>query len=303
MNRLKELRKTTGLTQKSFSKEIGIPLRTLQNWENGESNIKPEKAKLLADYFNVQVPYLLGYSETRYGAEQITKAIKESVSRKNEQLNNEQLENTIKICEVASFLDMDIELIIQIYEFNSDSNNVSKVETLEDLLGFFQMAADGYNEIYYELGPTDGKGFGVISYKLEQYEEKLQDYLVKKKIKDDFYRTTGYPLSQATVVPAEEVEKETKKLVSDFNTDFIEFLKYHDLYLSNSEIDKVIKIMYTYSNANDFYLSSLIRDKNLKELRQQKEKDFSELFKYSSLWEMNYKSLEKNNTDTPTNND
>lgn len=303
MNRLKELRKTTGLTQKSFSKEIGIPLRTLQNWENGESNIKPEKAKLLADYFNVQVPYLLGYSETRYGAEQITKAIKESVSRKNEQLNNEQLENTIKICEVASFLDMDIELIIQIYEFNSDSNNVSKVETLEDLLGFFQMAANGYNEIYYELGPTDGNGFGVIVDKLEQYEEKLQDYLVEKKIKDDFYRTTGYPLSQATDIPAEEVEKETKKLISDFNTDFIEFLKYHDLYLSNSEIDKVIKIMYTYSNANNFYLSSLIRDKNLKELRQQKEKDFSELFKYSSLWEMNYKSLEKNNTETPTDND
>ena len=99
------------------------------------------------------------------------------------------------------------------------------------------------------------------------------------------------------------MKKETKKLISDFNTDFIEFLKYHDLYLSNSEIDKVIKIMYTYSNANDFYLSSLIRDKNLNAPRQQKEKDFSELFKYSSLWEMNYKSLEKNNTDTSTNND
>ena len=63
MNRLKELRKTTGLTQKSFSKEIGIPLRTLQNWENGESNIKPEKAKLLADYFSVPVSYLLGYDD------------------------------------------------------------------------------------------------------------------------------------------------------------------------------------------------------------------------------------------------
>lgn len=34
----------------------------------------------------------------------------------------------------------------------------------------------------------------------------------------------------------------------------------------------------------------------LKELRKEKEKDFSELFKYSSLWEMNYKALEKNNT-------
>lgn len=55
MNRLKELRKTTGLTQKSFSKEIGIPLRTLQNWENGESQIKPDKAQQLADFFGVSV--------------------------------------------------------------------------------------------------------------------------------------------------------------------------------------------------------------------------------------------------------
>lgn len=66
MNRLKELRKKTGFTQKSFSKEIGIPLRTLQNWENGESNIKPEKAELLAEYFNVPVSYLLGYDDNDF---------------------------------------------------------------------------------------------------------------------------------------------------------------------------------------------------------------------------------------------
>lgn len=89
---------------------------------------------------------------------------------------------------------------------------------------------------------------------------------------------------------------EVEKQIRAFDDDFINFLKYHDLYLSNTEIEKVINIMYSYSNANNLYLGSLIRDKNLKELRQQKEKDFSELFKYSSLWEMNYKALEKNNT-------
>ena len=89
---------------------------------------------------------------------------------------------------------------------------------------------------------------------------------------------------------------EVEKQIRAFDDDFINFLKYHDLYLSNTEIEKVINIMYSYSNANNLYLGALIRDKNLKELRQQKEKDFSELFKYSSLWEMNYKALEKNNT-------
>ena len=63
MNRLKELRKEKGLSQKALANELGVHYRTLQNWENGESNIKPEKAKLLADYFSVPVSYLLGYDD------------------------------------------------------------------------------------------------------------------------------------------------------------------------------------------------------------------------------------------------
>ena len=60
-NRLKILRKEKGLSQVAFSKEVGIPLRTLQSWENGESQIKPDKAQKLADHFGVPVGYLLGF--------------------------------------------------------------------------------------------------------------------------------------------------------------------------------------------------------------------------------------------------
>ena len=60
-NRLKELRKEKGLTQKELASELSIPLRTLQSWENGERKIKPDKAQALADYFDVSVGYLLGY--------------------------------------------------------------------------------------------------------------------------------------------------------------------------------------------------------------------------------------------------
>ena len=93
MNRLKELRKTTGLTQKSFSKEIRIPLRTLQNWENGESNIKPEKAKLLADYFSVPVSYLLGYDDNLTIGDTIE--ILEAVYAGDIPSNDEMVEKTI----------------------------------------------------------------------------------------------------------------------------------------------------------------------------------------------------------------
>lgn len=61
MNRLKELRRQKKQTQKELGLELEIPLRTLQSWENGESQIKPEKAQQLADYFGVSVGYLLGY--------------------------------------------------------------------------------------------------------------------------------------------------------------------------------------------------------------------------------------------------
>ncbi len=61
MNRLKELRQEKKLTQQELAENIGVHYRTLQNWENGESQIKSDKAQQLADYFGVNVGYLLGY--------------------------------------------------------------------------------------------------------------------------------------------------------------------------------------------------------------------------------------------------
>lgn len=66
MNRLKELRKEKKLTQEELAEETDIPYRTLQRWENGETDIKSDKAKKLADYFGVSVPYLLGYDDNYF---------------------------------------------------------------------------------------------------------------------------------------------------------------------------------------------------------------------------------------------
>lgn len=61
MNRLKELRQEKKLSQKEIAETLGFSLRSFQRMENGESQIKPEKAQLLADYFGVSVANLLGY--------------------------------------------------------------------------------------------------------------------------------------------------------------------------------------------------------------------------------------------------
>lgn len=65
MTRLKELRKEKKLTQKELAEKTDIPYRTLQRWENGETDINLSQAKMLADYFGVSETYLLGDSDLK----------------------------------------------------------------------------------------------------------------------------------------------------------------------------------------------------------------------------------------------
>lgn len=66
MNRLKELRQEKKLTQKELAEKTDIPYRTLQRWENGESQIKPDKAQKLADFFGVSIAHLLAYDDNDF---------------------------------------------------------------------------------------------------------------------------------------------------------------------------------------------------------------------------------------------
>lgn len=71
MNRLKELRQKKGDTQEDVAKAMGVTRRGYQKWENEESQIKPDKAQQLADYFGVSVGHLLGFEDN------FIKAVKE----------------------------------------------------------------------------------------------------------------------------------------------------------------------------------------------------------------------------------
>lgn len=61
MNRLKELRQAKKLTQQELADYMQITRRGYQKWESGESQIRPGKAKKLADFFGVSISVLLGY--------------------------------------------------------------------------------------------------------------------------------------------------------------------------------------------------------------------------------------------------
>ena len=66
MNRLKELRKEKKLTQKELADKINVSKITVLRWENGERQIKPEKAEKLANFFGVSIAHLLGYDDNDF---------------------------------------------------------------------------------------------------------------------------------------------------------------------------------------------------------------------------------------------
>lgn len=192
MNRLKELRQEKKLSQKELAENIRVHYRTLQNWENGESQIKPEKAQQLADYFGVSVGYLLGYSDVRFELEQIEKAIKNRLIDSESTINKDVFENTLKIVELARFLDLDLDTITSLYFYNCE---ISKVKTLNDLFDFFDSEAHGYMELLSIVEPYQADEIIQEISKIGDYKEELSLYLDKVRAEEDFFNVTGYPIS------------------------------------------------------------------------------------------------------------
>ena len=54
MATIKELRAKTGMTQTEFGEWLGIPMRTIQNWENGQRSAPEYVVELIA--FRIEAP-------------------------------------------------------------------------------------------------------------------------------------------------------------------------------------------------------------------------------------------------------
>jgi len=61
--RVRELRKAKGRTQKQMGDFLGLTERTYRAYEAGEVDPPSSKAIKLADYFDVSIDYLLGRSD------------------------------------------------------------------------------------------------------------------------------------------------------------------------------------------------------------------------------------------------
>ncbi|WP_247920171.1 helix-turn-helix domain-containing protein [Streptococcus parasanguinis] len=80
-----------------------------------------------------------------------------------------------------------------------------------------------------------------------------------------------------------------------FKDIFMILLDFHDLALSNDDIDKVIDLIKSLSGINKKILNNLVTDGGIEKLEKLKDGDFSKLFTYSSNWSKKYNNLK--NTD------
>ena len=64
--RFKQLREESGLTQEELARRLGVSKGTVGNYESGvRTPRKLDDLNSLADYFNVEIDYLLGRSNDR----------------------------------------------------------------------------------------------------------------------------------------------------------------------------------------------------------------------------------------------
>ena len=65
MNRLKECREKSGLSQKTVAASLKVAAPSVSNWESGKTNPTHENLEKLADLYGVSIDYLLGRDETK----------------------------------------------------------------------------------------------------------------------------------------------------------------------------------------------------------------------------------------------
>lgn len=63
MNRLKELRKTQGLTQKELGEQLNLDTSTIGKYERGVNEPSLLLCQILANSFNVTPQYLVGWTD------------------------------------------------------------------------------------------------------------------------------------------------------------------------------------------------------------------------------------------------
>ena len=194
-NRLKEIRKESRISQKEFHSEIlkksldiDVSLRTLQNWESNTFEMKPEIAFKIADFFNVSVSYLLGYSENSLeSTEDKTERILLNSNKPNNQTvlyGKEEFQSVSLTGTIDQLRNELIEKFQEESQYNSNIKNPEKwaEEWLNTFFATFEIADPPVKVLlarYYSIPENKREPIDILLNALNDYmikdAEKLRD--------------------------------------------------------------------------------------------------------------------------------
>ena len=113
MNRIKELRRLKGIKQLDIAKLLKVSQQTVSTYENGTRDPDTDSIKILADYYEVSIGYLLGQTdiESRYeDAEFFLTKLRERLIMGGYDFNDKSAE------EIADIIIMALEFVDKIRE-------------------------------------------------------------------------------------------------------------------------------------------------------------------------------------------
>lgn len=138
-NRIRELRKEKGISQKELADAIGISFQSISFFERGEKNPSIENWIKLANFFDVSVPELQGYENKNVPIAKFKKLIKEkpnddytksvvaeSIRQGQNAIKKEEHEWYDKLNNKIANLDiLELQIVVNFANFlnNVDSNN------------------------------------------------------------------------------------------------------------------------------------------------------------------------------------
>lgn len=192
MNRIQELRKEAGFTQKQLADKLGVNTVTISRYETGDRNPKFDKLKKLSELFLVSIDYITGKSDSRLGADDSWDSLSQKINSQDVNYNLRSTnKNTINNQGQNEKIDSEqIDQTNKMINFNG-SPDLAAIKNIDDSLRELGNQIDTYyiDPKKWEKAPTFG-GHHIIP-----RDGKISDYFyddmnkeinlkIKKIIKD-----------------------------------------------------------------------------------------------------------------------
>lgn len=131
---------------------------------------------------------------------------------------------------------------------------------------------------------------------LKELEEQVDHYLTDEEKEELKARpeAKNYYLDLVSWRMRDEQLAQLQQQDKEFDKDFIKFIEKYSIYLSDNQINQIKDLMKSMSSINTKYLNVITAGRYFGQMKDEKETEFKELFKYSKTWQEEYSTMEYN---------